>query len=432
MSSTLLRSVSSPRPSTMAFLASGLTRDSAVAWNRVPISAPAAPSASAAATPRPSAMSPGGQHRDRRRQVHHDRRQRQRGPAPPGAVPARLGALGDDHVRAFVHRLPRLLHVRDLNDQPDAGLADEPGERPGVAEGQHHRRRLVLQRGRQRAGIDRPALEADAPRPWVVSATSVSSRESQSRSPEPPPSRPSPPPFDTAAASAPPADPPIGASAIGCRMPNISVNAVDNVMVSIVAAVPGSVQHDHGQVRVAAWVRIALGLLRVVSRRGHSFHRWCRVADLPPGLEVADSLVDAPPRCPERRVRAIHLRRTVRRSSAQIVYSGALFRRQRLGIKSHRHPAAPNTSRPRIAWPFTWRPADHGERLAKHPAAGPPADEEPGRQLTPPAQSPACRPPLLLNRRRLAQGLAVRLRASVTPDNVRHPAGSPLSRRLFS
>jgi hypothetical protein len=45
MSSTLLRSVSSPPPSTMAFFASGSASASAVAWNREPISAPPAPSA---------------------------------------------------------------------------------------------------------------------------------------------------------------------------------------------------------------------------------------------------------------------------------------------------------------------------------------------------------------------------------------------------
>jgi hypothetical protein len=58
MSSSVLRSVSSPRPSTIAFLAAGSASASAVAWNRVPMSAPAAPRASAAATPRPSAIPP--------------------------------------------------------------------------------------------------------------------------------------------------------------------------------------------------------------------------------------------------------------------------------------------------------------------------------------------------------------------------------------
>ena len=60
MSSTVLRSVSSPRPSTIALLIDGSTSASTVAWNRVPTSAPAAPRASAAATPRPSAIPAAG------------------------------------------------------------------------------------------------------------------------------------------------------------------------------------------------------------------------------------------------------------------------------------------------------------------------------------------------------------------------------------
>ena len=69
------------------------------------------------------------------------------------------------------------------------------------------------------------------PQGWLVpSAATGSSRSSQARSPFPPPSRPSPPAFETAAVRAPPAVPPIGASAMGCRSENIVVNAVDNVM----------------------------------------------------------------------------------------------------------------------------------------------------------------------------------------------------------
>ncbi len=56
--------------------------------------------------------------------------------------------------------------------------------------------------------------------------------------PFPPPTSPSPPAFDTAAASAPPADPPIGASAIGYRTPNISVNAVGHAMIVSLTARP--------------------------------------------------------------------------------------------------------------------------------------------------------------------------------------------------
>jgi hypothetical protein len=72
----------------------------------------------------------------------------------------------------------------------------------------------------------------------VPAATTGSSRSSQSGSPAPPPSSPSPPPLETAAVSAPPADPPIGASAMGCGTEKSSVNAVDNAKVAILAPPP--------------------------------------------------------------------------------------------------------------------------------------------------------------------------------------------------
>jgi hypothetical protein len=56
--STELRSVSSPLAAMMAFLAPESSTASAVARNLVPIRAPAAPRASAAATRRPSAIPP--------------------------------------------------------------------------------------------------------------------------------------------------------------------------------------------------------------------------------------------------------------------------------------------------------------------------------------------------------------------------------------
>ena len=58
MSSTLLRSVSSPRPSTIAFLIPGSTTASCVAWKRVRSAPRLAPSTRAAARPRPSAIPP--------------------------------------------------------------------------------------------------------------------------------------------------------------------------------------------------------------------------------------------------------------------------------------------------------------------------------------------------------------------------------------
>jgi hypothetical protein len=69
----------------------------------------------------------------------------------------------------------------------------------------------------------------------VRPAAIASSGSSQLRSDRPPPIRPSPPASDTAAASAPPEAPPIGASAIGCCNENMSVNAVRSAMYSIIA-----------------------------------------------------------------------------------------------------------------------------------------------------------------------------------------------------
>lgn len=66
------------------------------------------------------------------------------------------------------------------------------------------------------------------PHGFPVAATVGASRAGHSASPFALPSSPSPPARETAAASAPPADPPIGASAIGYRTPDISVNAVDH------------------------------------------------------------------------------------------------------------------------------------------------------------------------------------------------------------
>jgi hypothetical protein len=68
---------------------------------------------------------------------------------------------------------------------------------------------------------------------------------------------------------------------------------------------------------------------------------------------AAELLRRATPDGPELAVRAIHLRRTVRHSSAQIVYSGAWFRRQRLALYVSPPSSCANTSQPCIAWPFS-------------------------------------------------------------------------------
>jgi hypothetical protein len=60
--------------------------------------------------------------------------------------------------------------------------------------------------------------------------------------------------LETAAASAPPADPPMGASAIGCWTENNSVNAVDNVIAHILAPCRAA-----GNARIRAGFRLAAG-----------------------------------------------------------------------------------------------------------------------------------------------------------------------------
>ena len=104
-----------------------------------------------------------GQDRRGGSQVHHDRHEGQRGPAAAGPVAAGFGALGHDDIGTQVHGLPGLLKVGDLDDQRRARLPDEPGERAGVAERQHHGPRPVSQRALDWAGVYRPALETYPP-----------------------------------------------------------------------------------------------------------------------------------------------------------------------------------------------------------------------------------------------------------------------------
>lgn len=167
----------------------------------------------------------GGQHRCRRNQIDDDRHEGQRRSPTLGTVTTAFGSLGHDDVGADIHRLSGLLKVSDLDDQRHARLTDGLHERTRVSEGQHDGARLVRQRTFDRVDGDRPALESDTPGLFSAQATIGSSRSSQSRSPLPPPSSSSPPPLETAAVKAPPAEPPIGASAIGCCTEKNTVNA---------------------------------------------------------------------------------------------------------------------------------------------------------------------------------------------------------------
>ncbi len=232
MSSTLLRSVSSPRPSTIALAAAAVHEGLGGGLEAGADQRPGGTEGQRGGHAAPVGDPARGQHRHRRRQVDHDRHERQRGPAVPGAVAAASVPC------ATMTSAPRSSACRassrlgDLDDQRRAGRADRAGERARVAEGQHHRGRPGLPSASSTvASVDRPALEADAPgaaraaghRPAARGPASSGSRcrrraaRGRRR-------------WMTAAASAPPADPPIGASAIGCRSPSSSVNAVRSAM----------------------------------------------------------------------------------------------------------------------------------------------------------------------------------------------------------
>ena len=69
-----------------------------------------------------------------RRQVDHDRDERQGRPPVPRAVPAAFGALRDYYVSAEIHGLPRFLQVGGLDDQGNSRLANRRCEGVRIAE----------------------------------------------------------------------------------------------------------------------------------------------------------------------------------------------------------------------------------------------------------------------------------------------------------
>lgn len=235
MSSTRLRSVSSPRPETIALLMAGSTSASVVAWKRVPIKAPAAPSASAAATPRPSAIPPAartgvGAARSATSGTNGIVDRPRRAPCPPASVPC--ATMTSAPIRTACLASARSVTWR---------ISAAPARRTGATNALGSPKDNITACGRHVSACSTAATsiaQVRKPTPQgrsVRSATIRSSWSIQSGSPLPPPSTPRPPPLETAAVSAPPADPPIGAEAIGCCTASRSVNAVDNPM-----TVPGS------------------------------------------------------------------------------------------------------------------------------------------------------------------------------------------------
>ena len=142
--------VSWPSLSTIACLKFGCSGDSTLARKRVPSSTPSAPSAIAAASPRPSATPPavstgiGADRIDHHRREHHARH--------PADMAAAFGALRDDDVGAGLGRLHRLRHaVRHERDLAagvvravDIGLQVLVRPRPGEL---HHLRPQRERRG---------------------------------------------------------------------------------------------------------------------------------------------------------------------------------------------------------------------------------------------------------------------------------------------
>ena len=105
----------------------------------------------------------GRNHRGGRHRIHHRRHQRQRGAS--AAVPPCLGALGDDEVGPRLACHPCLFHILNLANQLAAGRFDRRCIRPRIAEGEQECIRAVAEGQVQRAPVDGPGDQPDAPGP---------------------------------------------------------------------------------------------------------------------------------------------------------------------------------------------------------------------------------------------------------------------------
>ena len=105
----------------------------------------------------------GGDDRDRRDGVDHGRNEAH-GAARRAGMAAGVAALRDDDVGARGGGFLGLRQRLHLADDLAAGVLDPAGERRGIAERQHHRRRSGVERHVERRGVllQRPDDEADA------------------------------------------------------------------------------------------------------------------------------------------------------------------------------------------------------------------------------------------------------------------------------
>ncbi|WP_371540346.1 hypothetical protein [Streptomyces sp. NBC_00466] len=135
-----------------------------------------------------------------------------------GRSPARRRRPAWPRVRppaADVQRTPGLIHVGGLHDQQTPGVSDASGVRGGVTVGEQYGPRSVGQRLIDGLRTDGPGQEPDTPGLGSLLGD-ANSRSSQLGSSRPPPIRPRPPAFGTAAVRAPSTIPPMSARASGC------------------------------------------------------------------------------------------------------------------------------------------------------------------------------------------------------------------------
>ena len=195
---------------------------------RVPIQTPSAPSASAAARPRPSKMPPAATTGTRSPTASTTWGTSGMVATVPG-VPAGLGALGDDEVAAGLDRGDRVADLAAHVDHEDVVVVAQLDDLARHAErGDEHRHPLrdeVLDVGEHLGG--QRGEQVDAERLRGSGLDLRGSRRPSRRCPwSPAPRQPNPPASDTAATSRWYDTPPIPASITGCSIWRSSVSRV--------------------------------------------------------------------------------------------------------------------------------------------------------------------------------------------------------------
>ena len=228
MSSTRSRTVSAAVAAVIAASSSALSNASSVASNRVPTSTPAAPRTRAAASPRPSPIPPAastGVPAATSTTAGTKGSVPRPSPCPPASAPcATTTSAPRSSARcASGSVVTWIISVIPASRTAETNGVGSPNDSM-IAAGSSAMARCTV--ASSMAHDSRPMPQGRS----VPARASAHSRAIQSPAPPPAPIRPKPPPLETAAVSAPPATPPIGANTIGCSMPSRSVRAVRNAM----------------------------------------------------------------------------------------------------------------------------------------------------------------------------------------------------------